>query len=517
MSSIDDFLSATRVTGVKLWLENGQLCYQTPKGALTAERLDAIRARKNEIISYLKRAPSLDNLPPLIPQPRAGLLPLGFGQQMMWSWARQFGKQYTLFEYSAFRLRGALDVGLLKQCLDTLVVRHETLRTRILVVNDNPVQAIDESGDCNLEFVDLSLIPVQARENEARRKAEEFLRRPSDLASGPSFRSCLLNMSDNDHIIVLWLPQIIADAWSIGLLKRQLMLLYAAHKEGRPPKLPETPLQFADYVLWKHKAYATIMQLHLPYWKAHLAGAPPLNLPTEGLGSQSNRFEGALLSFALSRDLTADLHELCRREKVTLFIAMFAAFQAVLHFWSGQSDIVVGVVGAQRGMAELQNVMGFFANFAPMRTDTSGDPSFCELLQRVYNTALEAHEHYYPHLENLAELLQSAEPFCKVQFHFNPVVVGVASDMGQEGFGRDLTEAEFDLELQQNPIYEDFVLTLFEGQDTLIGRVLYKKDVFGLSSISHFVSCYQRFLKEIIRVPKMRLSELHMAHSFNRL
>lgn len=516
MNGIEEFLSAWRSIGAKFWIENGQLRYRAPKGALTQENLEEIRARKSEIISCIQQRPSIENLPPLIPQTRAPIMPLGSGQHMIWSWARQFEDRCTLFEYSAFRLRGSFDIELFKQCLQTLASRNDVLRTRILVMDGRPVQAIDEKTDCSIEFADMSAQAVSDRETGGLRKAREFLQRPIDLAAGPSLRTCVLKLSDNDHVVVLWLPHIIADAWSMGLLRRQLAILYGSHGQDPHSKLPAVPLQFADYVVWKHKAHETILALHLPYWKAHLAGAPGLELPSKVARSSTDTFEGALLSFVLSKDLVAELHQLCRREKVTLFIAMFAALQAVLSCWSEQSDIVVGMVGAQRGMAELQNVMGFFSNYAPMRTDVSGDPSFIELLHRVQTTALEAHEHYYPHIENLREILQPQEPFCKVQFHFNPFTSSMQSDLEQGNFGSHLALTEVDVGLDQYPTYEDLVLTLIEVQDVVIGRVLYKSKIFDQSSILHFISCYEIYLKEALAVPEQELSHSKLSHAFTR-
>jgi aspartate racemase len=516
MSTIESFLSARHAKGVRLWVEDGQLRYRAPKGALAADELDEIRTRKAELVAYLERTPSVAHLPPFVPQPRTGgPVPLSHGQERMWSPERgtaAAASPCALLGFAAVRLRGAVDLSVLERCLAALAARHEALRTHIPLVDARPVQAIgDAAATAGLECVDLSALPEEEREEEVRRRAVAMLRAPIDLAAGPPFRVCAFRLDAADHVVVLWLHHLIGDAWSVAVLRRELAVLYAAFTQGRPSPLSPLPVQFADYVLWKRRSLDAILRLHLPYWQAHLAGAPPLVVPTDRPRTTAARgdCEGAPFSFALPREPIARLHDLGRQEAATQFMVLFAAFQVLLSAWSSQEDIVVGVVGA-RAMAEVQSVVGFCANYAPTRTDLAGASSFRELLRRVKRTSLEANEHYYPHIENLPEILRPEQPFCRVQFHLNPSALRPPTGPERTGFAdAGIPEAEFHLELPRYALYEDLILTLLDGPDGgMRGWVTYRPDLFHAATIERFVAGYRTCLDEIGADPDQPLADL---------
>jgi Condensation domain/TubC N-terminal docking domain len=509
MASIDEFLARKRAKGVRLWIEDGQLRYRAPKGGLSPAEMSEIRARKAELIIRLQEVRSAEDLPPLIAQARNGqILPFSFGQLRMWS-QRHPGTTVlpcALFGFFSICLNGPLDIDILKQCFDVLVQRHEALRTSVQMIGGCPMQEIHEPTSFEPRLVDLSRL-AKADEADLQLQIEEMLRSPLDCLTDGVFSACVFKLSGQNHVIVVRMHHLFADPWSLALLRRELAALYLAFASGRPLPLEASTLQFADYVLWKRKSYDAIKGLHLPYWKAHLAGAVPLVLQDGQRAPTASRLEGRTRFFSLSHENLAPVYQLGQREGATHFMVLFAAFQMVLSCWSGQHDIVVGVVGT-RAMTELRNVVGFCANYAPVRTDLSGDPRFRDVLFRVKETSLEANEYYYPHLENLPEILEMAEPFCRIQFHFNPAVLWSVWEENSDGFGRGLEERTFPADPGQYVLYEDLVFTLVEEGTAVNGTVLYRPDMFDDVRVDRFVKDYRRCLEWIAADPNQPLSEL---------
>jgi non-ribosomal peptide synthetase component F len=213
----------------------------------------------------------------------------------------------------------------------------------------------------------------------------------------------------------------------------------------------------------------------------------------------------------LPQEAIARLHDLGREEAATQFMVLFATFQVLLSAWSGQEDIVVGVVGA-RAMAEVQSVVGFCANYAPTRTDLAGASSFREVLRRIKRTSLEANEHYYPHIENLPEILRPEPPFCRIQFHLNPSALRPPTGPERTGFGdAGIAEAEFGLELPRYALYEDLILTLLDQPDGgggMKGWVTYRPDLFDAATIERFVAGYRTCIDGIAADPDQPLAAL---------
>ncbi|MFP2934238.1 condensation domain-containing protein, partial [Pyxidicoccus sp. 3LG] len=329
--------------------------------------------------------------PSSIPRvPRTGALPLSFAQQRLWFLDR-------LEPGSAFynvpvvsRLEGNLDVLALERSLQALVQRHEALRTVFVEENGEPVQRIQDALLLPLTLVDLGGLPEAAREGEARRFAEEEARRPFDLARGPLVRATLLRLDSELHVLLLTLHHIIADGWSMRVLVRELAELYEGFRAGIMRILVELPVQYADYAVWQRESLqgAQLEEL-LGWWRAHLEGAPPLlELPTDRPRPKVQSYRGAHVARRMERAAWERVKTLAQREKTTPFVALLAGFQVLLHRYSGQDHIVVGVDTAQRTRAELAGLIGLFVNQLPLHGDLSGDPDFRTLLWRLTGVAL---------------------------------------------------------------------------------------------------------------------------------
>ena len=335
-------------------------------------------------------------------------LPLSFGQQRLWFLDRLEPGSSAYNLSRALRLRGALDVAVLRRALDEIVRRHEPLRTVFSAADGEPVQVVLPAVAVELAVEDLSILPADAREADAARRASEAAAAPFDLARGPLFRAALLRLAADEHVLLLAMHHAVGDGWSIGVLFREIEALYAAFLAGAPSPLAPLPLRYADHALRQRAELAgEALDRPLDWWRTRLQGAPALlELPTDRPRPAVQSHRGAVLRFTLPPELGGRLSAVGRAEGATLFMTVLAAFQLLLARYSGQDDVVVGTPVAGRTRPELEGLIGFFANTLALRTDLSGDPTFGQLLRRVREATLGAFAHQELPFEKLVEALQ---------------------------------------------------------------------------------------------------------------
>ncbi len=308
-----------------------------------------------------------------------------FGQRRLWFLHEydkadtSYGMQHTL------RVRGGLKRDRLERAIEQLLARHESLRTVFRSDERGEEQIVLDHTRTPLEYVDVSGLPVEARAQQQDAVSTEFLRRPFDLAAPPLVRFLLVGLSPSEHVLVCSMHHIISDAWSMGVLVRDLVALYSAANEGKVPDLPELPIQYADYAVWQRERFESgQLDEALEYWRKQLSGAPALlELPTDRPRPAVATNRGATLGFFLDEEFTRKLRALALEKGATLFMIMQAAFAVLLSRVSGASDICMGVPVAGRNRAELEGLIGFFVNTLVLRTRVDGQESFGQLLQQA--------------------------------------------------------------------------------------------------------------------------------------
>jgi amino acid adenylation domain-containing protein/natural product biosynthesis luciferase-like monooxygenase protein len=412
------------------------------------------------------------------------------------------------------RFSGPLDPSILQRCFQEIVRRHEALRTHFEVENGQGIQVIDAPGLFQLEQLDLSGLEEHARETEVRRLAKEEVSHGFDLSRGPLFRAKLIDLGRRDHVLLATMHHIVSDGWSIGVLIREVAALYEAYSQSRPSPLPELAIQYTDYSVWQRGwLQGETLEKQGGYWKERLQGAPAaLDLPTDRARPAAASFAGGTVNFALPRQLSARLVELGRREGVTLYMVLLAAYQLLLKRYSGQDDIVVGSPIAGRSREELQGLIGFFVNTLAMRTDLSGDPPFRELLKRVKEVALGAYAHQDIPFEKLVEELQpvrdlSRQPVFQTLFALQPVMVTVEAFAGLQltHYEETKVSAKFDVSLYA---------TAHDGW--IEGHFEYAADLFDRSTIERMAGHFEVLLEGIVANPGARLSELPLLGTAER-
>jgi amino acid adenylation domain-containing protein/non-ribosomal peptide synthase protein (TIGR01720 family) len=472
-----------------------------------APRLADFAAR----VEAARRSGAVSPAPPLVavsPVSRAGALPLSFAQQRLW-FIDQLEPGSPLYNMpGALRVEGPLSGAVLARCLGEIVRRHEALRTVFAAPEGEPVQVIRPAGPFPLPVVDLAGLPERAREVLALTLIREEAGRPFDLTRGPMLRGLLVRLAEQDHAVLLTLHHIAGDAWSLGLLVREIAALYPALSEGtarRPSPLPEFAVQYADFALWQRSwLRGEVLENEIDWWRRELAGLPPLlELPTDRPRPAVQSYRGATRPVRLPAELTRQAQALARREGATLFMVLLAAFQTLLARWSGQDDLAVGSSVAGRTHREVEPLIGLFVNTLVLRGDLVGDPPFRELLGRVRETALAAYLHQDAPFEKLVEELAperslARTPLFQVMFELQNVPTGELDieDLRLRPIGEAGMVAKFDL-----------MLTLEEREGGLTGTLEYATDLFDATTVDLLIGHYERLLAAAVAAPARRVGE----------
>jgi amino acid adenylation domain-containing protein len=446
----------------------------------------------------------------IVPVPRDGRLPLSFAQERLWFLDRLDTRTLAYNESAAFRMTGRLDVAALRASLDEILRRHESLRTAFPEVEGEAAAAIQPPAPFELPEVDLRTVPAvpaELREEEARRLALRAAARPFDLARGPLVRGLLLRLDEAEHAVLFAFHHIVFDGWSTGIFVRELSALYAARLAGQASPLPPLAVQYADFAAWQRRwLRGEELERQLAYWRERLTGVAALGLATDRPRPVLPQARSGWRPVAVAADLTRRLRELSRAHGATLFMTMLAAFQALLHRYSGQEDVAVGSPIANRNRGETEGLIGFFVNMLVLRTDLAGDPSFADLVDRVRQVALGAFAHQNLPFEKLVEELRPDRdlrrtPFFQASFQLFNVP---ASTLDLPGLALRLWEltpssAKFDLEL-----------SLVDGGERLGGLLSYDADLFDPATMERLLAHLERLLAGALVSPATPVSKLSL-------
>jgi amino acid adenylation domain-containing protein len=434
--------------------------------------------------------------------------PASFAQRRLWFLSQLYSDTTAYHIPAMIRIRGPLDVPALHRSLQEIIRRHESLRTHFVTVDDEPQQVVDVETRLDLPIITLN-VAASEMEEEAKKLAQAEAARPFDIYRGPLFRTTLLRLGDLDHILVLTVHHIISDGWSMAVLVREASVLYAAYSTGKSSPLPELPIQYADFSEWQREwLTGEVLAEQLAYWKRQLAGVEMLELPTDRPRPQTLTQEGATVTMTVSPELTRRLKDLCRREGVTLYTALLAAFQILLHRYSGQQDIAVGSPSAGRARPETEGLIGFFVNTLVMRANLSGDLSFREVLKQVQERILDAHAHQDVPFERIVDELQQDRtigrtPLFQVMLALQNAPTA-ALELGPtrlEQFNFDLGTAKFEL-----------TLTLAEDRNGagMRGWLEYNTNLFSEDAITRLAGHFQTLLASAVANPEFPIGELEL-------
>ena len=446
------------------------------------------------------------SLPPPIPRRNTTeAAPLSFAQERLW-FLEQIKPDAAAYNVCrAYRLKGNLNVAALESGLNEIVRRHEVLRSSIRVCNYQPVQAVEPPYPIKLPVMDLQDVSPVERGPEIQQRIQQVAETPFDFAAGRFLRAQLLRLDRDEHVLILATHHIVSDAWSLGILTRELWRLYDRDLKGESFPEEEFLIQYADFAVGQ-RGWLTgqFIESQLSYWKRQLANLTVLDLPADRSRPARQSFHGRRVAIELSELLTSSINELSNKRGVTPFMTLVAAFQILLFRYSGQEDVVVGSPIANRRRSELETLVGLFVNILVLRSDLSGKPTFEEVIERVREVCLGAYAHQDLPFETLVHELQSERdqsrnPLFQVVFALQNATKTVAQPqgLGVEPIELDGSRSQFDLSL-----------FLRERNGKYIGYFEYSTDLFDRDRIERMVGHFRTLLEGIIANPAEPISTL---------
>ncbi|MEO7262645.1 MAG: amino acid adenylation domain-containing protein [Jatrophihabitantaceae bacterium] len=446
-------------------------------------------------------------------RPTGAEIPLSFAQEQLWFLDR-FAPGLPTYNISHLMwLSGRLDLPALNRAITALVGRHESLRTRLVPGSgDSPQQVIDQAAAVLLPVIELAEPDLDRARAKVREFGTEQAVLPFDLTAGPLFRLHLLRLAEQEHALLVVVHHSVFDAWSLGVLLRELTACYDAEAAGRPAELPELPIQFGDYAIWERRRLHEPAPELIDYWRTALAGAQPLQLSTDRPRPPQESFRGEVQWLNLGTELLDELRALSRSQGCTLFGTLLSGLFALLHRYTGQPDIVIGMPHANRSREELAGLIGFLVNTLPIRAALSSDTTFGQLLQQVQQTSVSAYAHRDLPFAKLVQALAvprdaGRSPVFQVVFTFAELADHPSpSDLALQLEKVDLAVAKFDLSFfaEVRP-------------DGLWLELSYATDLFDAATITRMLNHYRRLLTgaaadpglPLWRLPLLSEQELH--------
>ncbi|BBD64379.1 amino acid adenylation domain-containing protein [Nostoc commune NIES-4072] len=460
----------------------------------------------NEVSSQNKRELLAKLLQEKVEKPH--IFPISFAQQRLWFIEQLQPGNFANHIWTALRLTGFLRKSALLQTFDTIVRRHEVLRTTFATMEEKPVQVILPNISLSLPTINLEELTEVKQEVEIKKLVIQEIQRPFNLSQAPLLRATLLRLKETEHILVFTMHHIISDGWSMGVLIKEVTALYEAFSKGQPSPLAQLPIQYVDFASFqRQQLQGEVLKSQLSYWKQQLEGAPELlELSTDKPRPAISSFQGSTYSFELSDELHIALNKLSQQHGTTLFMTLLAAFKILLCRYTGSEDIVVGSPIANRDRTELEGLIGLFANTIALRTNLAGNPTFEELLTRVRKVALGGYAHQDLPFEQLVEELQpqrnlSYTPVFQVMFVLQntPMPILELPGLTVSPLAIDNGSAKFDLTLE-----------IIETPEKLFTNLEFNTDLFEETTIKRMAGHFQTLLKKIVAKPKLRLLELSL-------
>jgi Condensation domain/TubC N-terminal docking domain len=482
---VQAMLSLLYEQGIRLWIDQGKLCYRARRGKLLPSQLEFLKNRKSDILAALDKVGKSDRVLDFSRRGGYTSVPLSLQQDWFWNLMKK-DRQWNYFVTSALRLRGELNVDALRTSLNMVVRRHESLRTRIVMLDGIPRQQIDSSDVGSLEMIKV----VGASEEDAclaaQLRIETIFRRRIDTAVDPLFQRVLVRISGRDHVLVIAIHHMVTDAISFSHFFRELWAVYADSAAGRQVSLPEVAAQYADYTMWQRAIHLTARDIRAHYWNSRLAGASAIRWPVDPGLKDVERFTAATTTFSFGCELSSKLRRLAQRERVPTAMVVLAVICAFVNCWCEQKDFVIPFVFNGRQHIEHFDILGCFIHPLALRIELTGEETFVELIgivSKEFATAVE-YADLGASLIRRPDLAESAFVQC---ISWQPNELAGVPDVSAWGeFGQLLAVEPFPVKTQSpdDPRIDLGLATFFEDCTADIhAEVLYRADYFSAKTM----------------------------------
>ncbi len=502
---IADVIKRAQAEGVELYLDADQLKFRVRQGRLSPELKADLVAHKAAIISLLReQALAIDTAIPVVS--REQTLQCSFAQQRLWFVDQLEGGSAQYNIPAAMRLKGRFDAAALQRAVDTIVERHEILRTVYRAEDGEAVQVITPVRPLAVRTVDLT--EAADREEQVQNFARDEAEAGFDLAADLMLRVTLLKLAREEHVLLFTMHHIASDGWSMGVLMREFITLYGAYSQGAANTLAPLPIQYADYAQWQRRQSGGL-QPQLEYWKQRLDGIPQLHsLPLDKPRPVRQSYIAGRHQQRVERPLVDALQRLGREQDATLFMVLQSAFALLLSRWSGADDVVMAVPSAGRTTAAVEPLIGFFINTLPFRTGFAPTDSFRDVLGRAKRDTLDAYANQQVPFEMLVDELKperalSYNPVCQIKF--------VLQNHRTNGDSMSLAGLEIEnVASGVERIRFDLDLTASESPDGLVFNWSYKDELFELATIERMAESFRVLLEGILATPELPVRGLSL-------
>ncbi|MCC7247705.1 MAG: amino acid adenylation domain-containing protein, partial [Lysobacter sp.] len=451
---------------------------------------------------------------------RAPLMPLSLAQQRMWFLTQIDTESSAYHIYGALRLRGALDAGALERAIRAMIDRHEALRTRFVLADGVPMQAIDRDPAFAMPTIDLwdtrdhritdknDEAAFAARERACAEAGAALFATTFDLRRELPLRAHLVRLGEESHELQLVIHHIAADGWSMGLMYDEISRLYAENVDGTSADLSPLPIQYSDYAAWQRQRLSgERLDAQAAFWRKALVGAPPvLEVPTDRARPAQQDFTGAGVPVRVEPELTAQLNAFARKHGATLYMTLLGGWALALGRLANQDDVVIGSPVAGRERVEIEALIGFFVNTLALRVDLSGAPTVAELMARVRRYVLDAQAHQELPFDQVVEAVKPPRNTA-----YTPIFQAMLALQNQEEPrlrmpGVVATEVVPDT----TSVQCDLLLDVSERDGAIVGRLDYATALFDTETAERFRDCWLRLLQAMVEESERPVFELTM-------
>lgn len=444
--------------------------------------------------------------------------PLSFAQTRLWFLEQLEPGNPTYNMPVAIKLTGKIDLSAIEKAVNEILQRHQVLRTTFAFIDETPMQVIVPYEPIGLEIEEVTGIEVGEEKAE---KINEIIKKecvkPFSLSKSPLLRVKIIKLKEDEQILLLMIHHIVSDGWSLGILVRELTILYDAFSNNKPSPLPELPIQYADFSIWQRETLqGEKLQEEINYWKENLADSPTLSsFPTDFQRPPIQSLRGTTMRISFEREITARIKNYANELKLTNFMVLAAVLNILLHKYSGQSDLVLGTPIAGRRFDETEPLIGLFLNNLVLRTKIDENDSFKDLLMKVKEVCLGAYSHQDVPFEKLVEELSpertmSHSPLFQVMFSLQAEISSNAkkTDLGDlriEGLAADTGTSKFDLTFQ-----------LLESSEHFAGLVEFNSDLFHQETIERISNHFKNLTETVIKFPNRKIRDLELLNEAER-
>lgn len=431
--------------------------------------------------------------------------PLSYSQEQLWFLEQynEIGTTYSL--YAVMDMKGNLNINAFEKSLNEVIKRHDILRTVFKNNNGTPVQLVYPYKPYEILIVDLEEYREENRLQQLHLLVDETVNQRFNLENGPLMKVVLYKLSEMEYVFLINMHHIICDGWSIGILYSEISKFYNSFLHNQQLNLPETSLQYTDYVCWhKEQLQDVTLTSGLDYWKKQLSGAPHiLDLPTDKPRKHLQGFQGKTEYFAIGEELFKKVNQLSRISGVMPFMMLLTAFAVLLYKNSNQADMIIGTPVANRNNPDTEDIIGYFVNTIALRVNLKGSPTFNELLKEVRGMVLGAFEHQEIPLEMVVKELGvrrdlNKSPLFQVMFHLD-------NSLGSTLELSELTIRDWNLNNLTSKF--DLTLSINEVGESYLGDFEYNTDLFELETIQRMGKEYYNILDWFVNNPESKITE----------